>query len=381
MNRFFTLLLAASCLTAVGQSEYCLDGTVWDEALQGCVPESGACEVFSDLDENGSVGSGDLLSLLSAFGNTFPDVDADGVCDELDECVGMYDECGVCNGPGAIYDCGCEECTPFSCGNPVGYFGFDYQTVQIGDQCWFAENLRSDYYRNGDLIPSNLNDSAWYYSSSGALNVSEVSCFSEPEWYYNKLAALDERHLCPSGWRVPSVNDFDALVAYSDSVFGNLEYTTSALVSAANAPWCPGLDGSNESGFGALSVGVYERTPWCTEQSDLGCLETGIGLPPCFSWGGGTYPFIWIGCNFWTSDDSLNTADDYCVLEPSDLGCSLGSPCCLEQELINELYCPTRGQAYRLGSQWDETGSNVWGSAGDLQVAVMNGLSVRCIKD
>ena len=26
MNRFFTLLLAASCLTAVGQSEYCLDG-------------------------------------------------------------------------------------------------------------------------------------------------------------------------------------------------------------------------------------------------------------------------------------------------------------------------------------------------------------------
>ena len=30
MNRFVTLLLAASCLTAVGQVTYCLDGTVWD---------------------------------------------------------------------------------------------------------------------------------------------------------------------------------------------------------------------------------------------------------------------------------------------------------------------------------------------------------------
>ena len=36
------------------------------------------------------------------------DVDADGVCDDVDECVGEYDACGVCNGPGAVYDCGCE---------------------------------------------------------------------------------------------------------------------------------------------------------------------------------------------------------------------------------------------------------------------------------
>ena len=65
MNRFFTLLLAASCLTAVGQSEYCLEGTVWDEALQGCVPESVACEVEFDYDGDGYVGSGDLLAFLT----------------------------------------------------------------------------------------------------------------------------------------------------------------------------------------------------------------------------------------------------------------------------------------------------------------------------
>ena len=30
--------------------------------------------------------------------------DADGICDDEDDCVGAYDECGICNGPGAIYE-------------------------------------------------------------------------------------------------------------------------------------------------------------------------------------------------------------------------------------------------------------------------------------
>ena len=75
---------------------------MWDEALQGCVPESVACEVEFDYNGDGTVGSGDLLAFLTAFGASFPDQDADGVCDDLDECVGEYDECGVCNGPGAV---------------------------------------------------------------------------------------------------------------------------------------------------------------------------------------------------------------------------------------------------------------------------------------
>ena len=26
------------------------------------------------------------------------DLDSDGVCDNQDDCVGVYDECGICNG-------------------------------------------------------------------------------------------------------------------------------------------------------------------------------------------------------------------------------------------------------------------------------------------
>ena len=32
------------------------------------------------------------------------DADGDGICDDVDGCVGEFDGCGVCNGPGAIYE-------------------------------------------------------------------------------------------------------------------------------------------------------------------------------------------------------------------------------------------------------------------------------------
>ena len=35
------------------------------------------------------------------------------------------------------------------CQDPT-YLGYTYQTVTIGVQCWFAENLRVDQFRNGD---------------------------------------------------------------------------------------------------------------------------------------------------------------------------------------------------------------------------------------
>ena len=35
------------------------------------------------------------------------DEDDDGVTDRVDDCVGALDACGICNGPGEIYECGC----------------------------------------------------------------------------------------------------------------------------------------------------------------------------------------------------------------------------------------------------------------------------------
>ena len=59
------------------------------------------------------------------------DVDSDGVCDSGDDCVGEYDECGVCNGDGIAdgacdcdgnvdLGCGCGEAGPSGCDNACG---------------------------------------------------------------------------------------------------------------------------------------------------------------------------------------------------------------------------------------------------------------------
>ena len=36
-------------------------------------------------------------------------------CDDVDDCVGSLDACGVCNGPGEIYDCGCADIPAGDC--------------------------------------------------------------------------------------------------------------------------------------------------------------------------------------------------------------------------------------------------------------------------
>ena len=59
-------------------------------------------------------------------GDCAADADSDGICDDVDDCVGAYDDCGICNGPGAIYDCGCADIPDGDCdcdGNQLDAIG------------------------------------------------------------------------------------------------------------------------------------------------------------------------------------------------------------------------------------------------------------------
>ena len=59
---------------------------------------------------------GNTLDALGVCGGSCEaDVDGDGVCDDVDDCVGAYDDCGVCNGPGAVYECGCSDIPEGDC--------------------------------------------------------------------------------------------------------------------------------------------------------------------------------------------------------------------------------------------------------------------------
>ena len=118
----------------------CSQGLFWNWELEQCFSTNPA-----DINLDGCVQLNDLLDLLSAYGN-----------------------------------CGAEE-SPWQCGDPLEYQGYDYATVQIGEQCWFAENLRAENYRNGEAIPAGLSDSEWTSTTSGAVTVygeGESQCVS-----------------------------------------------------------------------------------------------------------------------------------------------------------------------------------------------------------
>ena len=66
-------------------------------------------ELTSDGSVSCATGSFDPLTYIVSTGDfCFFDDDSDGICDNVDDCVGQYDECGVCNGPGAVFECGCS---------------------------------------------------------------------------------------------------------------------------------------------------------------------------------------------------------------------------------------------------------------------------------
>ena len=78
----------------------------------GAIYECGCSDIpAGDCDCDGN--QEDVLGVCG--GDCEADVDADGICDDVDDCVGALDACGVCNGPGEIYECGCEDIPAGDC--------------------------------------------------------------------------------------------------------------------------------------------------------------------------------------------------------------------------------------------------------------------------
>ena len=297
------------------------------------------------------------LDVLGACGGGCEgDGDGDGICDDEDDCVGVVDECGVCNGPGPtevvieditilydsvylpqleewyVYEFGADTtfsyaCAPFfgDCGDPMSYQGYDYATVLIGEQCWFAENLRNENYNNGDEIAANLNGWAWRNNTTGAVAVhgeGEGDCWPlvtevdvcDEEWslheygrLYNWHAVEDARGLCPSGWHVPSDGEWmtmEMALGMSESEANNMGWrgTDQGVQIKSDSGWyevvLPGGafndgGGSNSSGFKGLPGGFragdyalfgyygnggHRAYWWSSSASDSAFFNTGLGI-------------------------------------------------------------------------------------------------------
>lgn len=166
-----------------------------------------------------------------------------------------------------------------------------YKTVQIGDQVWMAENLRTTRYNDGIAIPNVIINSVWVSLKTGAYRWYENNSFRYKDLYgalYNWYTVKTGK-LCPVGWHVPSDEDWiklemelgmPSVEAYSWGEFFGIDArgTDQGSQMKAMAGWTEweGIDGNgtNTSGFTALPAGesgwggnwnAYVYTYYCGE--------------------------------------------------------------------------------------------------------------------
>ena len=143
-----------------------------------------------------------------------------------------------------------------SCRNPVLYDGYSYEVVQIGEQCWFTENLRTTRYSDGTGIVAVQNDSEWKEMGVGAQCAYDLFTINVATYgrLYNWYAVANNKGLCPTGWHVPSDSDWNELeVVLQMSSDKRLEMRWRGEHGVSM--WAISMGGTNRSGFSALPGG------------------------------------------------------------------------------------------------------------------------------
>ncbi len=169
-----------------------------------------------------------------------------------------------------------------------------YTTVQIGNQCWMAENLRylpevSDPSSNSITVPH------YYVYGYEGTDLEEALSTENYKTYgvlYNWVAAMDGsassvenpsgvRGICPEGWHLPSRDEWRELVNYC----GHHYFAGGMLKEAGYEHWAepppPYYTATNETGFTALPGGKYSSYSfyslrhlgywWTARGVEIGC--------------------------------------------------------------------------------------------------------------
>jgi uncharacterized protein (TIGR02145 family) len=118
-----------------------------------------------------------------------------------------------------LFVCGTSQATDVE--------GNNYNTItlnltinsQLRALCWFKQNLRVSKYRNGDLIPTGLDTSAWRTATAGAMASPNDSAVYDSAYgkLYNWYSLADARGLCPTGWHIATDAEYLALTNFCQS--------------------------------------------------------------------------------------------------------------------------------------------------------------------
>lgn len=156
-----------------------------------------------------------------------------------------------------------EHIAPFACGDAFvdARDGNVYATVQIGEQCWMAENLAFLPAVSPSSQGSDFNPFYYVYGYQGG-NVDAAKATANYQNYgvlYNWHAATAA---CPDGWHLPSDAEWSALTAFlggASTAGGKMKNTRTSP--DPHPRWDnPNNNASNSSGFSGFPGGYRDNS-------------------------------------------------------------------------------------------------------------------------
>ena len=130
-----------------------------------------------------------------------------------------------------------------------------YSFVEIGEQCWLSENLRTRKYNTGEDIDYILSQHNWiltnqYESPAYTECVNDSTEVELVGLFYNWYAIDDERDVCPIGTRVPTIEEVNTMISFA----GGINDANNKLKEEGNYFWnIP--NGTNDYNFYARGAG------------------------------------------------------------------------------------------------------------------------------
>ena len=106
-------------------------------------------------------------------------------------------------------------------GSVTDYEGHVYSTVRLGSQEWMNRNLETRYYSNGEWIGTTGSQTT-NIESEDKPSYQWAYQYEEdhPEYLddngrlYTWYAVTDSRKICPAGWHVPTITEWNELIAH-----------------------------------------------------------------------------------------------------------------------------------------------------------------------
>ncbi len=166
--------------------------------------------------------------------------------------VWAYNDCGESNPVQLTEETDDCEVSFENCGDDFLYNGHYYPTVEIYDQCWFAENLVTAKYNDNSNINLFESDQDAEEATEGGywwFEFDEDNAY--PNGAYYNWFAVETGNLCPDGWEVPSKDELNTLI---DDYVGAGDYDKLRC----DEHW----SGTNDYGFGAIPAGEWNPSDY-----------------------------------------------------------------------------------------------------------------------